>query len=147
MGKVSIVRLPSHDSWMSRSLTDDKSTLVQVMAGCRHCRKATGHYLSQFWPRSMSLWGITRPQWLLKSWHVDVLWPLSELIELWSRSVDFPSFITSLTLWNKSSLGYPAICRRTHGKNALKVGMQIYPDQLQNWLNHGHGKYSSMNLA
>ena len=45
--------------WMSEDLTDDKSTLVQVMA-C--CRQATSLYLSQCWPRSMSRYGITRWQ-------------------------------------------------------------------------------------
>ena len=48
--------------WMPRDLTDDKSTLVQVMAWCR---QAKGHYLSQCWPSSMSPYGITRPQWVL----------------------------------------------------------------------------------
>ena len=48
-------------SWISLNLTDDKSTLVQVMA-C--CRQATSHYLNQCWPRFMSLYGITRPQWV-----------------------------------------------------------------------------------
>ena len=47
--------------WMSRDLTEDKSTLVQVMAWCR---QAPSHYLSQCWPRSMSLHGVTRPQWV-----------------------------------------------------------------------------------
>ena len=37
--------------WMPWDLTDDKSTLVQVMAWCR---QATSHYLSQCWPSSMS---------------------------------------------------------------------------------------------
>ena len=37
-----------------------ESTLVQVMA-CRH--QATSHYLRQSWHRSMSPYGITRPQW------------------------------------------------------------------------------------
>ena len=45
--------------WMPLNLTDDKSTLVQVMAWCR---QATSHYLSQCWPRYMSPNGITRPQ-------------------------------------------------------------------------------------
>ena len=36
-----------------------KSTLVQVMAWCQ----ATSHYLSQCWPRSLSPYDITRPQW------------------------------------------------------------------------------------
>ena len=47
--------------WMPLDLTDDKSTLVQVMAWC--CQ-ATSHYLGQCWPRSMSPNGITRPQWV-----------------------------------------------------------------------------------
>ena len=34
--------------WMSLNPTDDKSPLVQEMSWCR---KATNHYLSQFWPR------------------------------------------------------------------------------------------------
>ena len=45
--------------WMSLDLSDDKSTLVQVMAWCR---QATSHYLSQCWPRSLPPYGVTRPQ-------------------------------------------------------------------------------------
>ena len=41
--------------------TYDKSTLVQVMAWCP---QAASHYLSQCWPRSLSPYGITRPQWV-----------------------------------------------------------------------------------
>ena len=52
--------------WMSLDLTDDKSTLVQVMAWCR---QATNHYLSQCWSRSLSPYGVTRPQ------QVNSLWP------------------------------------------------------------------------
>ena len=48
-GMVSVI-------WMPRVLTDDKSTLVQVMAWCR---QATSHYLSQCWPRFMSPYGVT----------------------------------------------------------------------------------------
>ena len=47
--------------WMSLDLTDDKSTLVQVMAWCR---QATSHYLSQCWPNSLSPYGVTKPQWV-----------------------------------------------------------------------------------
>ena len=47
--------------WMSLDLTDDKSTLVQVMAWCR---QATSHYLRQWWPRSLSPYGVARPQWV-----------------------------------------------------------------------------------
>ena len=45
---------------MSRDLTDDKSTLVQ----------ATSHYLDQCWPRSMSPYGVTRPQWFKRMYPV-----------------------------------------------------------------------------
>ena len=46
---------------MPQDLTVDKSTLVQVMAWCR---QATSHYLNQFWPRSSTPYGVTRPQWV-----------------------------------------------------------------------------------
>ena len=46
---------------MSMDFTDDQSTLLQVMAWCR---QATSHYLSQCWPRSLSPYGVTRPQWV-----------------------------------------------------------------------------------
>ena len=47
--------------WMPRNLMDNKSTLVQVMAWCR---QTTSHYLSQCWPRSLPIYGVTRPQWV-----------------------------------------------------------------------------------
>ena len=47
--------------WMSLDLTDDQSTLVQVMAWYR---QATSHYLGQCWPRSLSTYGVTRPEWV-----------------------------------------------------------------------------------
>ena len=65
-------------TWMPLDLTGDKSTLVQVMAWCRHRRnqaitwtnvdlssvrrQATSHYLSQCWLRSMWPNGVT--QWV-----------------------------------------------------------------------------------
>ena len=47
--------------WMLQNISDDKTTLVQVMAWCR---QATSYYLNQFWPRSMSPYGVIRPQWV-----------------------------------------------------------------------------------
>ena len=46
--------------WTSLDLSDDKSTLVQVMAWCR---QATSHYLNQCWPRSLLPYGVAMPQW------------------------------------------------------------------------------------
>ena len=57
------------DFLMPRNLTDDKSILIQVKA---RCRQATNHYLIQCWPRSMSPYGFTSPQWI--SINVIHLW-------------------------------------------------------------------------
>ena len=46
---------------MQQNLIDEKSTLVQVMAWCSQERN---HYLSRCWPRSLSPYGITKPQWV-----------------------------------------------------------------------------------
>ena len=43
------------------SNTNEMSTLVKLMAWCRQARK---QYLSQYWPRSTSTYGIPRPQWV-----------------------------------------------------------------------------------
>ena len=47
--------------WISLNLTNDKSTLVQVMAWCR---RATSHYLNQCWSRSVSPYGVTN-EWMI----------------------------------------------------------------------------------
>ena len=59
---------------------DDKSTLVQIMSWCQ----ATSHYLGQCWPRSMSPYGIIRPQWVkhtytLPSWLSFYMYVMSVL--------------------------------------------------------------------
>ena len=60
---------------MLLDLTDDKSTLIEVMAWCR---QAPSHYLSQCWPRSLSPYGVTRPQWVNCSvlWTVRGIWKM-----------------------------------------------------------------------
>ena len=55
--------------WMPQNLTDDKSTLVQVMACC--CQ-ATSHYLNQCWPRSPVPYGVTRPQWVKVKFEIHL---------------------------------------------------------------------------
>ena len=47
--------------WMSQTLTENQSPLVQVMAWCH---QATSHYLSQCWPWYVSSYSITKPQWV-----------------------------------------------------------------------------------
>ena len=46
---------------ISLEFTDDQSTSVQVMAWC--CW-ATSYCLIQCWPRSLSPYGVTRPEWV-----------------------------------------------------------------------------------
>ena len=52
--------------WIALDLTDDKSTLVRVMA--------RSHYLSQYWPRFMSPNDVTRPQWVISLAPGDAIW-------------------------------------------------------------------------
>ena len=72
----------SHDSalrWMPQDLTDDKSTLVQVMAWCH---QATSHYLSQCWLSLLSPYGIIRPWWVKRKCCKNPLAWLSVLLVL-----------------------------------------------------------------
>ena len=68
---IGIFRSSDHNGlrWMPEDLTDDQSTLVQVMAWCR---QATSHHLNQCWPRSLPPYDITRPQWV-KVWFMFCL--------------------------------------------------------------------------
>ena len=86
------------------------------------------------------------PRHFLNTWrewpeilHADVSWPLSEIIRLWSRSVDFFSFWCPFDLRKGSNFGFPGNSRRTHGGNGLKFCMLMYTDHLQNWLDYGRG--------
>ena len=47
--------------WMPHNLSNEKSTLVRVMAWCR---QGTSHYLSQCWDKSMSPYGVFGPEWV-----------------------------------------------------------------------------------
>ena len=77
--------------WMPQDLTDDKSTLVQVMAWCR---QATSHYLSQCWPRSMSPYGVTRPG--------GTMWHYGTWVNVGSGNVLVPShYLNQLDQYNK----------------------------------------------
>ena len=69
MFEAFLAELPWYEChWLG--FIDDQSTLVQVMAWCR---QATSHYLSQCWPRFLSPYGVTRPQWVNSCFHFDGL--------------------------------------------------------------------------
>ena len=56
MAEVSLVKMPS-----------DESHWISLIISQHWCLQATSHYLSQCWPRFMSPYGTTRPQWVNSS--------------------------------------------------------------------------------
>ena len=97
---------------MPQNPSDDKSTLVQVMAWCR---QAASHYLSQCCPKSLSPYGVTRPQWVkprkdrisnyihYKVWD-EITYPLpifnAATVEVWEWIRNFiPHFIRSVVTY------------------------------------------------
>ena len=46
--------------WMPQNLTNEKSSLIQVMA---RCHQTTDPYLKQCWPRSPTPYHVITPQW------------------------------------------------------------------------------------
>ena len=79
--------------WTSLDLTDDKSTLVQVMAWCR---QATCHYLSQCWPRSMLPFGVTRPQWVKDQYPLVMINSELSISDSTVLSIDAPVWLAIL---------------------------------------------------
>ena len=84
--------------WMSLDLTDEKTTLVQVMAWCHQATRhqALSHYLSQCWPRSLWPYGVTRPQ------SVNSLWPGDAIGQHRSGS----TFVQVMACWLKAPSHY-----------------------------------------
>ena len=78
---------------MFLDLTGDKSTLVQVMA---RCCEATSHYMMLCWPRSMSPYGVTKPQW------VYAIFAPNHTISDHIPFVEFRAF--TLPVWHTSAL-------------------------------------------
>ena len=97
------------------------------------------------------LWPQTFLSYLIFEWaemrHADVSWPFWELIWFWSSSVDFPHFVSILTLWNRPNLQFMGIFLRTQGRNGFKIGMLMYSDHFQNRLDFGHWLLISLILV
>ena len=94
--------------WSISRDVDDKSTLVQVMAWCR---QATSHYLSQCWPRTMSPYGITWPQWVNVLWFASLV---NERIPIYcNKQWNFvPSDFTWYWLWHDIPIPHILQCIR-----------------------------------
>ena len=83
--------------WMLWDYTDDNSAWVQVMA---MCRQATGPYMSQYWPRSMSQCDVTWPQWVsVDAWY-------NVISGLYEYNVKTTSSISSRILQNIDSASF-----------------------------------------
>ena len=137
----------SHDNvlkWMPQDLTDDKSTLVQVMAWCR---QATSHCLNQCWPM---LYGITRPKWVNSS-KTGYGWmdsqfkfkALSKLVNLWAVThplVWWPELLPVRWKCQKWSQGDPSwvVCYQPNNQpdcvQCQKLRQFAMPKTCEYWL-------------
>ena len=88
------------------------------------CRQATSHYLSQCWPRSLSPYGITKPQWVNcfifffqnmetmvnRLWRLRVAWPFQDPVD--ADEVRFRLILkilypaSKLVLWHRIRKGH-----------------------------------------
>ena len=98
MVELSLANLPLDEC--HSTLLDDKSTLVQVMTWCR---RATCHYLSQCRPRSISPYGVTRPQWVkINYFHSKCFWKLHLTDGYWCGCVEWVNSLAlsdAIILW------------------------------------------------
>ena len=101
-----------------RDLTNDKSTLVQVMAWGR---QATSHYLVLCWLRSLTQYGLTRPQWfktntLTKSYRIN------------ETGESYWAFSPGDVPWCWSDLASPDCCWPAYDCNVHSIGRMPWRD-------------------
>ena len=120
--------------WISWDLSDDKSTLVQVMAWCR---QAISHYLNQCWPRSLPPYGVARPQWVKLGYRYNREVPNNNTTRLfqgpyslggsasyckisWSLEVTRFGFRLYQSLWNLTAISAAILPRCLSNFRALR---------------------------
>ena len=114
--------------WMPLDLTDDNSTFVQVMAWCR---QATSHYLSQCWPRFMSPYGVTRPQWVkLLSYYLNWCYHETE----GPCNTEYPS----KNVWNSNLMKYHLLITSFSAVQSFKNWLGPFFSNMD-WLQSLHG--------
>ena len=86
--------------WMTSNHTDDKSTLVQVMA-C--CHQATRYYLSQCWPRSVSPYGLNR-EYAYHNGNVDFFTHLTKIVRLIEINFVLIWYLSQALAWTEYEL-------------------------------------------
>ena len=106
--------------WMPVDLIDSKSTLVQVMAWCR---QATSHYLSQCWPISMFLYGITKPQSVPVNFDDDISFQHTMLLIVLRRD----SWYHEVTQWISYKRSQTNIQFNSSRKNTALMVYWLWP--------------------
>ena len=76
---------------LALNLGNVKSTLIQVMAWCR---QATSHCLNQCWPRSLTSYGVTRPQWVNSLSSTTISKTTKQITSIHSYSCFLSSWLT-----------------------------------------------------
>ena len=77
------------------------------------CHQAPSHYLSQCWPRSLSPYGVTRPQWV-KSSHCKSFQDWEPVDEIYRRP-DIQISCSHCTTSQDTRIASPAMATRWHG--------------------------------
>ena len=137
--------------WMSLDLTDDKSTLVQVMAWCR---QATSHYLNQCWPRSISPYGVTGPRWVnyipfaSSHWSVFILMCYDNILvrcdEHWYREghirfESVPESVVKHVPWVIMNVKCVCAWNSWYGRIVCELMPLVCPSELMGaWRRRGH---------
>ena len=99
--------------WIPDEFTDDKLTLVQVMAWCH---QATSQYLSQYWPKSILKYGITQSHNSLTYWWNFLRALFNHL--LYTRNTVGKVYFPSQDITNIKSLSFLSKLLIIHRKKA-----------------------------
>ena len=125
--------------WMPLDLTDDKSTLVKVMAWCR---QATSHYLKQCWPISLPPYAVNMPQW--------VKWSFQNVSSQGHNELMFFSIMNGLVqdlrIWKKPKKTHLYLCNLINVDDRLIMSINtLKPEWNGHYFPDGIFKYIFMN--
>ena len=109
--------------WNAQSPIDDKLTLLQVMTWSH---LAFSHYLSQCWPRCMSPYGISRPQWVIENTKSSPE-PPPELLQF----LTYHCSLEQLTFHNNKKL--PASITDLNITSGMPVMSRLWKAASNNW--------------
>ena len=105
--------------WMLRNMFDTQSTLAQVIA----CLQAPSHYLSQYQPRSLSQFCVTRPQWVNVNIYINTLPILSFQITI-STETETLEYFTDI----EDPISFSFINPRCH--TIIKTGIDAWTSRI-----------------